>query len=546
MGKKKKKDRVVDLTPQEEKHHVINYVGDLLNFAFDGEKYPGSLGSVKDYTFVDYYTLRKRSMQLFRENTYARGIIRRLVRNEIHTGLTLDSNPLADVLPIDEDYASEWAAHSEVDFNLWAENSAVCDYKEKDTLGKLAEKARQTALLSGDCLVVLHINPITKLPTVQLVDGAHIMTPTATGLWTNGNRIVHGVELDGRGRHVAFHVNSYENGTNVSKRVPAKGKKTGRTIAWLVYGCDNRLDDVRGEPILALVLYMLKEVDRYRDAEQRAATVNAMLPLFVKKTEKVIGSNPIGRGAIPRADGVIINGHKKEEQTKPSRSLKLQDNLPGTVIDDLEHGEEIVSFQTNRPNVNYEKFEKAILNAISWALEIPPEIVTLLFQNNFSASRQANNEFNVYLQYRFKEFGETFYQPIYEERLISAVLENQLEAPGFIEAYRDKRQWRIITAWSHASWSGLSRPSVDIKKDVGAAQQGLRSGIGTYDHWNRRITGKSFKDTMRARAKEQKELERLGLSFAAEEDNNGLPVITEGIIEEYLREQAEEQEKAHE
>ncbi len=528
-----------------EMHRVVNYVGDILNFAFDGGKYPGSLGAVKDYTFVDYFTLRKRSMQLFRENTYARGLIRRLVRNEIHTGLTLDSNPLTDVLPIDEDYASDWAAHSEVDFNMWAENPEACDYYKQDTLGKIAEKARQTALLSGDCLVVLHMNPVTKLPEVQLIDGAHITTPNLTGFWTNGSRIVHGVEIDHKGQHVAFHINSCENGQHISKRIPARGKKTGRKIAWLIYGCDKRLDDVRGEPILSLVLYMLKEIDRYRDAEQRAAVVNSLLPLFVKKTEKVMGSNPIGRGAIPRHDGVVINGHKKDE-SKSSRALQFQESLPGMVLDDLDYGEEIVSFQTNRPNVNFEKFEKAILNAIAWALEIPPEIVTLLFQSNFSASRQANNEFNVYLQYRFSEFGKTFYQPIYEERLLSAVLENQLEAPGFLEAYRDKRQWRVITAWSNASWSGLSRPSVDIKKDVAAAQQGLQSGIGTYDHWNRRITGKSFKDTMRARAKEQKELERLGLSFAAEEDNNGLPVITEEIIEEYLQEQVEEPEKAHE
>lgn len=511
---------------------TTNYVGNIIDSIFNGDKFPGSFGPTKLFNWVDYWELRKRSAQLFKENTYARGMIRRLLRNEINTGLSAESNPISDIIGLTEDEASEWAEIRETDWNLWGNTSEQCDFLKKDTIGKIAENCRQTALVSGDCLVVLRINRITGLPMVQLIDGSNIRSPFGKTKHGN-NRIVHGVELDSNDRHVAFHVSSWKDGKFESKRIPATGEKSGRKIAWLVYGSDKKLNEVRGEPILAIALYMLKEIDRYRDSEQRAAVVNAMLPLFIKKTEKSNGGAGFGQGAI-RKDEVVVTDSNGE-----TREVNFASNLPGTVKE-MAYGQEPVSFNTQRPNVNMGKFEEIIINAIAWMLEIPPEIAKLLFQSNFSASRQANNEFNIYLQYRFKIFGDEFYQPIYKEHLISSVLLNQINAPGFIEAFRNKKDWKVVAAWCNTFWAGLSRPSVDIKKDVAAAGEGLKIGVGDYDFWNRRITGKSFKDMVRSRTKQEKELEKNGLSFASEENNNGEPV---GTIPEEVQNRLEDLEE---
>lgn len=497
---------------------VTNYVTDILDAVWSGSKFPGSLGQIKDYDFTDYYSLRKRSVQYFTENSYARGMIRRLLRNEINTGQNLEAMPVESVLGLAEEQAEQWSEESETDWNLWAESPEQCDFKKKNHLGKIAEEARQTALLSGDCLVILRMNKVTGLPMVQLIDGCKIKTPIGKTVWKNGNKIVHGVELDKNGRHVAFHI---QNGLKF-ERIPAKGEKSGRKIAWLIYGTDKRLDAVRGEPILALVLYSLKELDRYKDAEQRAAVVNAMLPLFIKKNEKTVGTRPLTQGAVRKGEIEITDN-------TGTSTVRNTQNLPGTVLEELAYGEEPVSFNTQRPNINLGKFEEIIINAVAWALELPPEIARLLFQSNFSASRQANNEFNIYLQARFYQFGKEFYQPIYKERLLSSVLNNQLLAPGLLEAWRDPRQWRIVEAWCSALWSGLSRPSVDINKDVSAAEKGLKAGIGDYDYWNRRIVGKSATQVFKLRSRQQKQMENYGLSFAAEENNNGEPAGMENI-----------------
>lgn len=196
---------------------VDNYITDILDSVFDGQKFYGGFGVTKDYTYIDYYSLRKKSIQLFTENPYARGAIRRIVQNEINAGLTLEANAVPGITGLTEDEATKWDQISETDWNLWANDPLQCDFKKQNTMGELARKCRMTALISGDCLNVLRINKITGLPMLQLIDGEKIKTPIGKGILSNGNRIIHGVELDKYDRQVAYHVTSLINGKYEAK-----------------------------------------------------------------------------------------------------------------------------------------------------------------------------------------------------------------------------------------------------------------------------------------------------------------------------------------
>lgn len=510
------------------------YVEDLYNAIFDGEKFPGSFGATKDFTFVDYWTLRRRSVQLFKENSYAKGAIRRLLANEIHTGLNLEANPISELVGLSEDDAIKWAEGSELNFNLWAKDRIQCDYYQEKTFGALQREARQTALISGDCLVILRANIKTGIPMIQLIDGANVQASLDVKV-RQGNYIKNGIEYNSRDRIVAYWVqNITEQGIGdfstpiiESKRVPAFGEKSGKKIAWLILGTDKLIDENRGEPILSAVLYMLKELDRYRDSEQRAATINAMIPLFIKKTVPGAGSRPMGAGATRRDSATVT-----DSSTGEKRSFNISNNLPGQVIDELTVGEEPVSFNTQRPNTGYKVFEDTIINAFAWCLELPPEILRLLFQSNFSASRQANNEFNVYLQYIFWKFGSDFCQPIYNEQLFASVLNGDIKTDKIIDAKRAGER-KIVNAWTNAEWSGLSRPSVDILKDAKAAVETIGLRIATYNFWCRRITGMSFRNTTQKLARETKLLERAGLTSSIDENNNGEPLTAAAVVKKF-------------
>lgn len=506
------------------------YIRDFMNDIWNGDKYTGSFGPTKVFQYVDYWTLRKRSQQLFTENMYAKGIIRRLLRNEIFTGLVPDSNVKAEIIWPDmdpekrEDLGVEYSERLTELFNLYGKNKNVFDFRQARTFAEFQELVRFETLVSGDGIIISRINQTTGLPYWDFVNGDHIKTPADYNP-RNGNRIVHGVELDRYNRHVAYHIQTWQDEQLKTERIPVKGEKSGRNIAWMIYGSERRIDDVRGEPLLACILYMLKELDRYRDAESRAAVVNAMLAMFVQRgASSPIGSRPTAGLTKLNTLGPVepVNGDVTG-QSRVRREFSIMN--PGTVFDDLAPGETISSFDTKRPNVNYKAFEEAIINGIAWALEIPPEILKLQFQSNYSASRQANNEFQVYLDYQVAQNARRFCQPIYEEFVIQASLSGIVQLPEFVPSLVTPSLWQVKSAWLDCVWTGLSRPSVDPLKEVNASQAALDAGLTTYDIECRKTSGLSFRQVMQKRKREEEYMRQIGFVPHANEDNNGNPVI---------------------
>lgn len=468
-------------------------ISPMLSRFLDGEKYPGGFGPTHVY-LVDYWTLRKRSVQMFTDNLYARGLIRRLITNEINTGLTLEATPEADLVGLTEDQFDEWTEDTEIKFNIWAEDPNLCDYYGEHTLYELQEIVRLNSLVSGDMLVVIHQSKVTGLPMIQLIDGEHVQSPLHSAV-KEGNKIKWGVEFDAKQRKVAYWVRQED---NTIMRVPAFGERTGRRRAWLVYGTDKLCQDVRGQPLLGIVLQSLREMDRNRDAEQRAALINSILAMSVKKTEPKMGTHPITGGAV-RRDEVVENAGPS------SRRFNIANLLPGLIVEELQEGEELVAHEANRPNVNFATFESAVLSAIAWASEIPPEVLLLQFSNNYSASRGAVNEFKLYLNRIRARIATQFCKPIYEDWILSEVLNGNVVAKGFLEAWRAS-VYNIYRAWVSSDWGGAIKPAVDMEKEVDAYGGMTARCWITNDRASKELTGTKFSRNARRMKRENTQI----------------------------------------
>jgi len=333
------------------------------NSIFDGGKFAGGYGPT-DILHIDYWTLRQRSAELFNSNLYARGLIRRLITNEINTGLTPEACPDENIIGVPEDSLNEWTETVENRFNIWAKNPGVCDWKLKNTFGAIQRIARAEALVSGDVLVVLRQSQKTKLPMTQLISGNLIRTPVLSKNFKlrAGHSVSHGVELDRQERVVAFWVKQ-TNGDY--KRLPAFGEKSGRRIAWLVYGTDKRLDDLRGQPLLSLVLQSLKEIDRYRDSTQRKAVINSLFAMQVTKDGDKIGTLPIQGGAV-RKDSATVT-----DSDGINRTFNLSSHLPGMVVDEMQTGEEIKLLGGQGTDEKFGTFESAVIQAVFQIITAP-------------------------------------------------------------------------------------------------------------------------------------------------------------------------------
>ena len=484
-----------------------SFVSPVNSASFDGDKFYGGFGATQVFT-ADYWTLRERSAQLFTENLYARGLVRRLVTNVINTGLTLEAMPDEAIIGVAPDSLTDWTESTESRHALWAADPASCDYHRRRPFGEIQKDMYREALVEGDVLVVLHVDPRTGLPAVQLINGRLVSTPMGVDA---GLDIRHGVELDRHGRHVAFYVTQAD---GTSTRIAATGAASGRHVAWLFYGTDKRADDVRGQPMLSLILQSMKELDRYRDAALRKAVTNSIVAMFIEKSEDKPGTLPISGGAVRKGSGVAT------DNTGTPRRFNIAEQVPGMVIEELQQGERPVPHSTAGTDVNFGAFEASIVHAMAWANEVPPEILQLAFSSNYSASQAATNEFKLYLNMERTRIGAAVLQSVYVEWLTGSVLTGKVSAPGFLEARVDPSLRDVFASWTSADWSGAIKPSVDLLKQARGYGEMVDRGWLTDDRAARELTGTKFSKNIK-RQKKANEMKADAMAPLAEPEPGG-------------------------
>jgi capsid protein len=166
-------------------------------------------------------------------------------------------------------------------------------------------------------------------------------------------------------------------------------------------------------------------------------------------------------------------------------------------METLQTGEEPVPFNTQRPNTNFSTFESAIVNAMAWAFETPPEVMTLAFSKNYSASRGAVNEYKIFLNKERSRISDGLPKPVYESWFLSMVLLGKLNAPGFLEAWRNPQQYDIYGGWLSSDWTGAIKPSVDLLKEVKGYQVMVQEGWITNEKAAKELTGTKFSKNIR-------------------------------------------------
>lgn len=468
-------------------------VGGLNSDSFSNDIYAGEtmanmFGKKRDFTrigSIDYYKLRALSRQLFTENMYAAGAIGRMSINVVNSGLRLEANPSQEITGLKDLSHLEWTTKVEELFALWSESKTV-SVDEVHDLSGLEKVAYEEAMIEGDILKITEFDTKTKLPRIKLISGRHVQTAiNSEKIKAKGNKVLHGVEINKDGKHIAYHV--VEDNTFGIKfdavRILAKGRTSSRETATLIYNSPPPNGLTRGFPLLTRILQPLSQIGRYATLELKAAEVNAAFALWVEKTENVAGTSPF--------DGPRLKSDAETPPPEDPNAPGKQRVYGGTILNELAFGEKPHSFDTKRPNVNFSGFKKTILEDIAFSIGMPPEVFMLKFENSFSASRQATIEFKSVVMRERNYFSKQFNKDIYGQWLSGMVFSKKIEAKGYILGLKVSDVF-VVKGWQKARFIGFIKQNVDILKEAKAYKEYIDEGLMDRDQAASELTGTDF------------------------------------------------------
>lgn len=455
------------------------YYTPLFTISYNGEKDLGEIGPIKNYV-LDYQGLRARSWASFLTSEVAQTILNRSTTWVIGRGLKLQVELPVDILESEGIAADSQTFSRQVEsrFSIYRK-SKMADYSGMCSLDVLEERAYKNSIIGGDVLVVLRY--IDNCVKVQLIDGAHVMSPLYGTEWfpmalANGNKIINGIEISATREHVAYFVRKSiidsKDGTSFQiERIPAKGSKSGLTMAFLVSGLEYRIDNLRSMPLLSAVLETIAKLERYKEAMVGSAEETAKVSYQVVHQAFSTGESPLA-GQLARAfdldrnnNGdlpVDIAGKNLANLVAATTNKQAFNNPVGAEIKSLDY----------KNQMHFKDFYEINTDILCAAVEIPPNVAMSKYNDSFSASRAALKDWEHTLHVKRARFSAQFTQIIYAFWLETEILKGKIQAPGYLQA-KAEGNYMIIQAYRCARFVGPAVPHIDPLKEVQAERAKL-------------------------------------------------------------------------
>lgn len=484
---------------------------------YDGEKTLGNAGPIVE-RIPDQQALRIRGWEAYLTNETVQAVVNKSVKWIVGKGLELQCLIDVDVLRseginISSEDAQKLSDLIEARFGIYSD-SKMSSYTGMKCLNLDESTAYKNVMNGGDVLVVLrYINSQVKY---ELIDGQHVRSPQGgtdfnPQLCENGNRIMNGVEMNSRGEHVAFHIQTADLNW---QRIPAKNKTTGLTTAYLVGGLEYRLDYSRTFPLFSGLFEIVKTLERYSDATLTSAEEQNKIAYQITSDINSTGETPFKQGiskamSLSGNDGKIpVDQQFIEMQNKVFASTNKQTihNVQGSKIEPLQKSESELYFKD---------FRGEFFEMICASINAPPNIIRGKYDTSYSSARASIKEWEHTLIVDRYKFSWQFRNPIYAFWLHMEVLKNKINLPEYLTASA-KQNEMVLEAYRKAEWIGDNVPHIDPVKEVMAerlklGENGAHIPLTTSELSTQRVNGGDFRRNINQTARETSNMEELGI-----------------------------------
>ena len=467
----------------------------------------------------DKDTVDDRSRDAVLNDGYASGAVAIHKDNIVGNQFRLNARPDLEALGIDDE---EWAVNFqrivEARFNSFGESTKNWfDAQGVNDFTMLIRQAVGMFIIHGEVLGVIEWINEKRRPfatAVQVINPRRLCNPN--GL-SDDDRISSGIERDGYGRAIAYHVlkaHPYD------FRQPVKSTTWARIEAETSWGRPQVIhvieqllsDQTRGISELVSVLKQMRMTRRFQDVELQqavlqasyAATIESDLPNHI--IAEVMGANP----NAPSFEDAAISMLSSIAHHKPSRELQLD----GTRIPVLHPNTKLNLQQLGQPSGVGSTYEQSLLRHIAAGLGISYEQFSRDYTNtNYSSARASMNETYKFMQARKKIVADKTASIIYR-----TWLEEQIQL-GHIPLPKGKnRNWiysdpSIMDALSCCSWIGAARGQIDEMKETQASILRVNFGLSTMELEAAKL-GLDWREMLKQRKREQNFVKELGLTLS--------------------------------
>jgi len=403
----------------------------------------------------------KRARTIDEHNMLGSSLLDRATDNIIGTGMTLQSHS----------GSKRWRRNLEAwwkDYEL-----SGMDARSMMTGDELQRSWYRSRLRDGDVGMLLLRNG-----GIQTIESDYVQSPGgAADLFrrTDEPEIIDGVEVNGIGRPLAFHLNSL-NARNQQNwtRIEA------RNFVWYPRIERNSRLIVRGVPMLAQLGPLLDQIDGTVEAVVMAHRMAALFGLVHKRTNPAAAFKGIN----------TLTANMQGNQQK-------QINLEPAMVEYISTDEDIVQIRPEHPTTSFGEFMTFLIRLAGLKLGLPLELALLDFsRTNYSSARASMEQ--AYRKFRIEQstFADRVMNRVARWRISKAINDGELANPP-----SDALNFK----WFAPEW-----PYLDPQKDAVGALIAVDAGFSTLERELGR-RGLEFNDWIEQRKAEIAALEEAGL-----------------------------------
>ena len=374
----------------------------------------------------------------------------------------------------------------------WEEWSDVCDLAGKMDLDGICRQAIRSCYTDGDLGLGL-VDEDGDL-RLQIIEGDRIAPNMRAGIQIDTVNDIGGVNVDwDTGRPISYLVGNRGMGgiLNVDVKDPWPAE------SFILMFRPQRVDQVRGVPLLAPVIPTARDLDRYMTATRIQANIQATYGVVIKRAA---------------AAQVMMRESRPLPNSETYRSMKL----PTGKMQWLNPGEEIDAFGPKVPTANFDPFAKFLVRIIAIGMGTTYESLMNDFTNmSFSSSKTHLMDIEMtrkeWQRWLVRKFLFRTYCVWVSKRMASGQLEF------------NEKAFRALT------WRGPTPIYADPNLQATNITERLRSGTTTYrDVYQEQE--KDWRRELRQRATESAEIDSLAKEFKTD-PNRISNVLPPGVMQ---------------